>query len=205
MAFVPAPNIMMVEIRMTNAGQQIENRIMCNNQGPVDEASLQAIATAVWDWWELTAAPLIPDEVLLREVVATDLTTQNGDQYVYAPDTTTTGEITGNVQPNEVSLCMSLRSDSRGRSARGRLFWPAISQNSMIDANNVSTTFANSFIAAGLSLIGICQEIAPLTIVSYVSNKAPRPGGPVYFPVTNATLVDRVVDSQRRRKPGNGT
>jgi len=205
MAFVPAPNIIMVEMRATNAGQKIENRVMINNQATVDAAALQAAAIACWDWWELTYAPLLPDEVNLREVVATDLSAVDGGQYTYAPDTTTTGEITGNVQPNEVSLCVSLRSDARGRSARGRFFFLAISQNSMQDANNVSDAFASSAAAALNTLISTLAPDTPLTIVSYRTNNAPRPGGPVYYEVVNAVVVDTVVDSQRRRKPGVGT
>jgi len=42
-------------------------------------------------------------------------------------------------------------------------------------------------------------------VVSYISNKVPRPGGPVYFPVVSFQYEDLVVDSMRRRKPGVGT
>jgi len=42
-------------------------------------------------------------------------------------------------------------------------------------------------------------------VVSYITNLEPREGGPVYYPITTISITDLVVDSQRKRKPGNGT
>jgi hypothetical protein len=41
-------------------------------------------------------------------------------------------------------------------------------------------------------------------IVSYITDNAPRVGGPVYFEVNDILIVDDVIDSQRRRLPGRG-
>lgn len=205
MAFVPAPNIVMAEVRCTRNGQNIENRFMINNLSPVDAGALQEIATDVWDWAELVYFPLLVDQVHLREVVTTDLSEQNGEQYTYAPDATTNGVLTGTNLPNEVSLCVSLRSTSRGRSARGRMYFLSIDAEQMADSNNVTNTFATAAAAAVQNLIAAMVTAGrQLTIVSYFTNNAPRVGGPVYFPVTTAVVVDTVVDSMRRRKPGVG-
>jgi hypothetical protein len=42
-------------------------------------------------------------------------------------------------------------------------------------------------------------------VMSRVSGGVPRPGGPVYYPITTVVSTDDIVDSQRRRKPGNGS
>lgn len=205
MAFVPAPNIVMVEARCTMLGQKVENRFMCHSPTAIDNAKLQACAIAVWDWWELEYAAVLTSNVLLVETVATDLSEENGEQYTYAPDTTTTGTAGGGPLPNEVSLCVSLRTGSRGRSARGRFYCLCVPEDAREDPNTVTAAHAALVVGAGTALISALDSVAPLTIVSYRNNNAPRPGGPVYFEVTSAVLTDRVLDSMRRRKPGVGT
>jgi hypothetical protein len=206
MAFVPAPNIIMTEFLYTLSAQQCENRVMVNNLAAVDATALENVAVAAWDWWETNYAPLISNDCLLRAVQTTDLTTDTGGQFVYAPDGTTTGEDTGATMPNETSLCISLRSDARGRSARGRWFVAGLPFIAMLNANEVTSAYASAAVTAlnGLrtAITGLSKD---LVIVSYRHNKAPRPGGPVYFTVQSATIVDNIVDSQRRRKPGVGS
>jgi len=205
MAFVPAPNIIMAEARASVEGQKVENRFMCHSPSAVTPALLEDVAVAVWDWWENHYATVLPANALLREVVTTDMSEQNGEQFTYAPDTTTVGTFGGAPMPNEVSVCVSLRSTSRGRSARGRYYQLVVGMEGMNSPNDISATYRTAIEAAGAQLIVALNSLAPLTIVSYVSNKVPRPGGPVYFPVQQAVVVDTVVDSMRRRKPGVGT
>jgi hypothetical protein len=205
MPFVPAPNIIQAEMRCTRDGQKIENRVMIDNLAVVDAGSLLEVATLVWDWWELTYAPLLPTTVTLNEVVTTDMSAIDGPQFTYAPDATTTGGIDGASLPNEVSLCVSLRSGNRGRSARGRFFFVGIPNTAMANTNNVSPTFAGNAASALQTLVNSIDTSGRLlVIVSYVSEGVPRVGGPVYYPVLSAVVVDTIVDSQRRRKPGVG-
>jgi hypothetical protein len=205
MPFVPAPNIIMVEWRGTLAGQKCENRMMWNVGGVPSHADLIAFATFAWDWWENTYAANITTSVNLREVVTTYMGDENGDQYTYAPDTTTTGDVSSQALPNETSVCISLRSGLRGRSARGRWFMFGIPIAALVDANNISGSYASASVAALQTLINAVTTGGNMpVIVSYISGGVPRPGGPVYFTIETALLVDTVVDSQRRRKPGVG-
>lgn len=206
MAFVPAPNIVQVEFRCLRLGQQVENRVMVNVLTAPTPAILQNVAIEAWNWWENLHAPVLPADVNLREVVATDMSLQNGAQFTYAPDTTTVGGLAGTALPNEVSLCVSLRSGVRGRSARGRWFMLGLTNNVLLDPNNVTPAHAANC-AASLNALRTAIEALGyvIVIVSYIANGAPRPGGPVYFVVTSALIVDNVVDSQRRRKPGVGS
>jgi hypothetical protein len=167
-------------------------------------ADLNTITPYFWDWWQNTYAPLLPASVELVEVVATSLHVENGLQDTYAPSVGVVGEDITGALPNEVSLCISLRTGTRGRSARGRFYWLAIPLGSMADQNNVTTAFGSSCVSAVQTLINGLTDIGQPTIVSYRANNAPRPGGPVYFPISSSMLVDRLVDSQKRRKPGVG-
>jgi len=206
MAFVPAPNITMIEWRMVLNGQKVENRLMLHSPTQATPAALQAFAIFGWNWWENTYAPLITHNCLLSSVVATDLTVQNSAQYTYAPDTTTTGTVAGAGMPNEVAFCLSLHTDVRGRSARGRWFVAGIPRESMADDNNLSSTAAEALRAALGTYVSEFQTgTTNIMIVSYRSGGVPRPGGPVYFIVRSVSVTDTIVDSQKRRKPGVGT
>jgi len=169
-------------------------------------AILQEVAIIAWNWWELTYAPLLAITVNLNAVVATDMSAIDGGQYTYAPDATTIGGNESVELPNECAMCVSLRSASRGRSARGRFFTLSVSKNQMSDANNITSGHATTLAAALNTLIAAIDTAGYVfSIVSYISGGVPRPGGPVYYGVTNAVVVDTVVDSQKRRKPGVGS
>lgn len=205
MAFVPAPNQVLVEWRMIRAGQKIENTLHVNMLAEPVISEMTDLAVACWDWWENTLAPLTSVGVLLVSVVVTSLHEADGVQYTYAPDTTTTGEIVGLSLPNEVTLCVSLRSGHRGRSARGRFYVPSLVFDQMLDENNVEAAAVDAFRTALQQLINDVTDLGKqANVVSYRTNNAPRPGGPVYFPYTSAVVVDSIVDSMKSRKPGVG-
>lgn len=206
MPFVPAPNIVQIEWRMSLFGQNIENRLMIDNFTTPSEAAITAFGIAAWNWWQNTYAPFVTNDVGLREVVTTDMGQQNGFQAVYAPSTTVTGEVITVGLPNETAFCLSLRSHFRGRSARGRWFVAGIPESYRQDANTLTEVAAENYRGALQNYVNLFAAGPPKpVIVSYRSGGIPRPGGPVYFIIENVTVVDLVLDSQRRRKPGVGT
>ncbi len=204
MPFVSAPNIMEVEARCTLQGQQVENRWMFNQEATVTPATLEAIAIVVWNWWVAEYGPLLPDTVHLNEVVASDLTASDGPQFTYQPSALVDGSYTGGALPNEVSLCIKLNSVARGRSARGRSYIIAVPKTIMADDNHVTDVYGDAMVSAFQQLINDASTVAPLTIVSYRHDNAPRVGGPVYYEVVSSALTDTLVDSMKRRKPGVG-
>jgi len=205
MPFVPAPNIIQIEMRAVRNGAQVENRIMYDMLAPVTPTNLQDVAIAAWNWWENDYADFLSASVNLKEVVCTDLTVHEGAQYTYAPDTTTVGGIVGLALPNEAAFCVSLRTGHRGRSARGRFYTLSVVFDQMADDNFLEPTAAENFRASvGRLMVNLTAEGGLPVIVSYITNNAPRPGGPVYFPITNVTVVDNEIDSMKSRKPGVG-
>jgi len=205
MPFVPAPQIVQTEIRALQAGQKIENRLMVDALAPVTPTILTDIATIVRDWAVNEYFLNVTTNVSLTEVVATDLTTINGGQATVLPAAPTGGSSGNNAMPNEAAFCVSLRSASRGRSARGRFYAFGLDKG-LIEQNNVAATYRSAIVGAVQSLIGeLSSNGYALVVVSYISEGAPRPGGPVYFPIVTAVSVDATVDSMRSRKPGVGT
>lgn len=206
MPFVAAPNVVMVEFRATRNLQNVENRVMVDMLAVPIAADMTDLAVACWNWWENVYAEHLHVSCGLREVVVTSQHVADGPQVTYAPDTTTVGDLTGAALPNECSFCVSLRTGNRGRSARGRFYTLSVTQAQMEDDNNLTAAAADDF-ATDLNqlMAAITGEARLPVIVSYRTGGAPRVGGPVYFPITNCTVVDAVVDSMKRRKPGVGS
>lgn len=205
MPFIPAPQIIQVEFRALMAGQKIENRIMIDNLAAVVPADLDTVALGFLSWAETEYFPILPASIQLLEVVATDLSSDSGGQVSRPPSAPTFGGVGSEAMPNEVTICASLRSTSRGRSARGRLFVLGLPKSQVLE-NNVITAHLTALQSA---IAGIKAEADILgkewVVVSYRHNNVVRPGGPVYFPIQTVLFVDPVVDSQRKRKPGVGS
>lgn len=204
MAFVPAPNIVMVEPRALFDGQKIEHRFMFDVLTPVTDLLVESAAQIVDEWYVNVYNDRLPAGVVYTETVATDMSDVNGPQHSISPSTPLAGAITGNAMPNEVTCCISLRTSSRGRSARGRAF--ALGLPASAVTGNVISNAHLSYLVSGFEdlLTRVVTEGWSWCVVSYIANNAPRPGGPVYFPITNVLVVDNIVDSMRRRKPGVG-
>lgn len=205
MPFIPAPNIVMVEIRALFDNQQVENRLMFNAQTTPTPAIVQEITEMVSSWAIDSYFDWLPSAITLREVVGTDLSNQNGVQHTEVPPAPVGGALVGEPMPNETTLCVSLRSGFRGRSARGRAYALGLTVEG-VTGNIVATVISDGLVGVFQTLIDTAAAAGrPMAIVSYFTNNAPRVGGPVYFLVETAVVTDNIVDSQRRRKPGVGT
>jgi len=85
------------------------------------------------------------------------------------------------------------------------LYVLGVAENQRLGQNRVTTAYRDALAVAGDSLVGsLAGSGYHWSIVSYQSLGVPRPGGPVYYLVTNTTTTDDVLDSQRRRRPGVG-
>jgi len=204
MPFVPAPNVVEVQLRATFDGQQVMNRFHVNVLHEPTEADCIAIAAAVGDWWDTNAQALVATNVVMREIYVKSIAVANGPEATYSAIFPLAGVATGDSLPNNVALAVSLRTGLTGRSARGRWFWYGIVE-SQVDANTMTSGTITSIDAAITNLLSDIEGLGfNWVIVSFTHDNAPRVGGPVYFIVNNITVVDATVDSQRRRLPGRG-
>lgn len=204
MPFVPVPNVVMVEFRAILDGQHVENRIMVDVLTTPTPTIVEDVAILAYDWARDHYAPVLPTICTITEIVATDLTVVDGTQVTFSP-APLVGGVNLQAMPNEVTFCLSLRSTSRGRSARGRFFWLSLVANTLDTANTLQASTANGYVTL-LSLLDTAISTAgwDWVIVSYRHNNAPRVGGPVLYSVAQIIYTDRTVDSMRRRKPGVG-
>jgi len=205
MPFVPAPNIVMVEIRAIMDSQHIENRIMVDVLTEPTPTICSDLAALVGGWVGTSYVNTVTADVTFTEVVATSQHSIDGPQATFSAFADAVGNVAGQAMPNETSLCLSLRTGNRGRSARGRLYMFGIPR-SVVNLNTADATYLSGVVGLFETLMSDINGLGWLwVIVSYVSEGAPRPGGPVYFPITEMLFTDPTVDSQQRRKPGVGS
>lgn len=211
MPFVPVPNVAEVEVRMTQAGQKIENTLYFDFGAEPDAATMLDLANDIEGWWETSLAPLISETVQLREIVVTSLTSETGAQVTVTPAIAQFGLHGDPPMPNEVSFAISFRTELRGRSFRGRNYAVGIVK-SQTDGNNLIGATPTQYQTAYSELLGTAiTGDQSWVVVSRYSGVDPDTRKPIprvtgiATPVTAVVVVDSTVDSQRRRKPGNGT
>jgi hypothetical protein len=204
MAFVPAPNIVEAQFRMTFGGERTMNRIHINVLTEPTEAICLSVATALAVWWTNNVDTITTNQLSLREVYVKSLHEQNGPEASYSTGFPAPGLLTADPLPNSNSIVVSLRTGLTGRSARGRWFWQGLVE-AQVDHNTVQSATLTAIDGAMENLKTAITSLGYLwVVVSFFNNGGPRSGGPVYFPITAVLFTDSTVDSQRRRLPGRG-
>jgi len=183
-------------------GQLTINDLSFVCSGAVTPTALNNLVAGVETWFTGSLAPLLSEDWSTTRVVGTDLSSLTGPR-IEVPSVTA-GGVTGEAAPNNVAACVSLRTDQRGRSARGRNFVPAI-PNSVITLNTLSPTFITDLLSAYAELIGAGTFVAgwELCIISRVFEGLDRTP-PITIPVTGLTMVGNSVRSMRSREIGHG-
>jgi hypothetical protein len=211
MPFVPVPLTVAVEIRYLLDEQHIENTLYFRGLGAPTISSLTGVINGVEAWWVDNMAPLLCDTLDLVEIVATDISSASGPQLALPPVSVSGGALGQPALPNNVTLAVSFRTASRGRSFRGRNYIPVLTEGQVVN-NTVGDAAVDGFQAAYEALRIAAGDFTPeheWVVVSRFSGvdsdkkPIPRTTG-IATPVTSVVVVDPVIDSQRRRLPGRG-
>lgn len=203
MPFIPVPNTVMAEIRMSMDFQRVENTLYFEFGLPPTPANLVSLGNDLLNWYSTLMAPQQGLGVALREIFLTDLTSVTGGTFTQTPPSLITGSQVGEMLPNNVALAVSFRTAFRGRSFRGRNYFLGL-----VDSQVAQNTVTAGALAA---ITNIYQQLpaslggsgSTWVVVSRFTNNAPRVTG-IATPVTAALIVDSTVDSQRNRLPGRG-
>lgn len=207
MAFQPCPGVAAVAFRQTMSGEPTENVLhmatpMAATPLPAD---LAIVAHNAWTWWATDMAPTIGNNVVLNEVIVTDLSTEGGPQAVYSA-TPVVGGISGVKLPNNCSLSIKGSTGLSGRSNRGRWFMQGLVETMLGSDNRINSTQIGLWITAlnnALTALGSgTTSLGAVVVLSRYHNKVKRTNG-IGTAITTWTFVDDVVDSQRRRLPGH--
>jgi len=211
MTFVPVDNTVLVEMRMTEELQNVENTLYFHRNTAWDVTDMNGLGDDMISWWEASIAPLVWAGLQLREVAVTDLTSAIAPAVTRTPAGVLIGELGGDHLPNNVSLAISFRTANRGRSFRGRNYICGLVE-SQATGSVVDEAVLTAYAAAYNLLPGVVAAVdATWVVVSRFSGMGGSPRKPIpraaglHTNVTTAVFTDNVVDSQRNRLPKRGT
>lgn len=203
MPFIPVPGAALVEIRASLDSQEIENTLgFYRADEEVVPANLLDLADSVEALWAANALPLLPNTYVMRSVVATSLESQFSYQVTSTNHAGDAGTSSFVAEPNNVSLTVQFKTALRGRSYRGRNYWPALTDGVVVN-NEVTAAHVDAIVAVYTAFLGVVAAGWTWVVISRFTNNAPRNEG-VTVPVQTALVVDNIVDSQRRRLPKRG-
>lgn len=204
MAFIPAPDVVQVELVYNWDNQIVQNVLHFKHFNEVLESDVLALGQTVVTWWDTAMQDIMPTNISLIAVGLTMLDTENSPSFEYTTGLPLTGTHVSPSLPNNVALCITKRTHLRGRSFRGRIYHPGLMEGVVV-GNKVDDTTVASLIDRYMGLVG---EFAVGTIdwgqgvLSRYYAGLPRPEA--VFTNVISLSSDGLVDSQRRRLPGRG-
>jgi len=208
MAFIPVPDTVQVELIYDTPAGTAENTLWFHYEGTGDitEFAISTLCGEIVQWWVTEVMAFVCDEITLREVIGTDMSTEISEAGSSPADAV--GVRADNVLPQNVTMAVSFRTPNRGRSYRGRNYVVGLGEGQV--ANDiVGATWTVGYVDAYAALPSYLPVVLGdpqwnWVIASRYTNNAPRTTG-VFSSVTAVQVTDDYVDSQRRRLSGRGS
>lgn len=168
------------------------------------QGDLQDYCEAAADAWTTYIKPQLIGSYTFYELVGKGLRTQEDVEATVSFSGGDSGALVGSPMPNNVSLSIARKTGLTGRSNRGRIYWPGFNEADVTN-NEISTARAGAIVDALEDFTTAVNSLGTfsLAIITRYSNNALRPTA-IARPITSWSVVDRVVDSMRRRLPGRG-
>jgi len=136
------------------------------------------------------------------EIIATDISEEDGIQVSYTTGLPLTGSDAVDTLPNNCALVISNRSVFTGRSRRGRTYIAGFSRG-FVDDNVPSGALVAAALAYHAEISDNAGEEAfNFGVASYVNDGVAR--DEALFTGYSSFTADLIMDSQRRRLPGRG-
>jgi hypothetical protein len=172
---------------------------------PLPSADFNALVETIPDYYASEVKSTVGAYVKLVKIIGRDLSEQAGMIYEYNVSSPIAGTATGQPLPNHCTIAIKLNTGIVGRSFRGRIFHPGLTED-QVGGDYVLEIPANAMVAAWndfLNGVEVDTEFNPVVLSRY-TGKALRPQG-IGTVITHTSISDRIVDSQRRRLAGRGS
>lgn len=203
MAFIPVPNGIQLCFLFEAASQKYQFCLtLRKSAGAPTSTDLDDVKLIGESWWASNLKTRLSSNVILSQVTATDITQQGGQQARSVVGTN--GSVSEASLPLNSALCVSLRTEKRGRSYRGRVYVSGLPVSHMTALNVYGSTQAanivSDFGALQSTLDGAGYDIV---VASKQHNGVTT--NPAETNEVIAIVADTLLDSQRRRLNGRGT
>lgn len=202
--FIPVTGVAKVELRYIQDSQQLLNVLYFLKVGDWTPTTLQALGDLVETAWLDNVQITVSDSVELQEVYVRSMSSE------VAAEATTVVNANGTAAspalPNNVTIALSFRTGSTGRSKRGRMYIVGLTEGH-VTGNELTPLAEAELLTAWPAFFDQIQDDVTLNVehvvVSFCEDGNWRIGG-LATGVNTMIITDRVVDSMRRRLPGRG-
>lgn len=201
--FIPVPKSARAVMRYSCFGQTVENVFHFSQTDDYAESDCAALAGAIVTAWGAEIKPLLSPDVTLEDVTVTAIHVASGPQSIAAAGIAGTAAEAG-FDTIGNTIAIKFGTGNSGRSYRGRMYWPQLLASGVTN-NELSLVAAGAYISALSDFFAAVNTAvgSDHVIVSYQNDCEWRDEGVSTF-VTSYSVVDRHLDSQRRRLSGRG-
>ena len=205
----PMPNydvdgLVSIEMHFTYDTQLCMNKYWVQfNNTPIDDNDVHLVAQSFVGWWTDLMAPLVPETLILQEVVAKELK-DGGIAVLETGDLPAPGLYAQPQLPNNVTVAVHWGTGRVGRSMHGRTYHLGLPEDAVV-GNRLTPVFQGNLLGAYEALRTTLDNAllgVEYSIVSFVSQGMWRMQ-PLVTPITGVAL-DPTIDSQSRRLPVRG-
>lgn len=210
MPFVPLPDTLGVQVVYEQAGQVMENTMYFRSTSEWNLTTATEFLTGLRTLVETELMPLLHTSIQLVRLIATLLDAVDG--FVVNNEVTppVTGSDNGDPAPNQIAYTITFKTNSRGRSFRGRNYIAGLNSNVLATANTVTTDFRTGLLDYYSAVRAYALDGDALMVVASRFSGVDGDGKPiprttgVTTPITSFGTQDVNVDTQRRRSLGRG-
>lgn len=196
MAFIPSPNGCQVVIE-TGSSNLVWTNSLWFAQYDFTEAEQEALAVAVFDAWKTGIHAYLANDWQTLRVKAYDMRSDTAPvvEPAVTPDT---GSLAEQILPVQDALVVTLYTNTRGRSGRGRLYIAGSTEATLLDGS-YTTAMANGVVAMLSNVKAAALALGWVWIIaSRYHNGAPRSVAAEYA-VQSHVVRSRIPGNQQRR------
>lgn len=202
MAFIPAPNAIRLCLQFVWEGQIVEFCIGILKNSAVTGTDLDDVITGMEAWRVAELRPLYASSVVATQWKATSLATATSPAVTTLITSNGDGLESPPTVPNNSTLTCTFYTDLRGRSYRGRIYFPGMCMNQLTSSTEADPAFAVALATAFSEINANLPTGFVHCVISYQNNNVMRTTA-ARTPVT-AYAGELRLDSQRRRLEGRG-
>ena len=208
MAFIPVPNTVSIGLEFTDNSNPVSCILAATHAAGFTITDMQNLAKAIIDSIALeTGGPTIFATSLtqLQSIRVTDLSSATGPTIDWITGTSQNLPFVGNdaAGPAGGQVCgvVTWQTLARGRSFRGRNYWPGIPQDKLADPTHLTAPYVvlleGQFLSIHNGINGAAGGVWTHVVISRHANKVPRPSG-ITTPVATLRMNSKL-GTQRRR------
>lgn len=159
-------------------------------------ATMTTLATAFESWWNANYKTFVWTGIALTQIQVRNYNPVLPLAYDYTPSTPISGLATGSPDPASATLATSWRTGLAGRKYRGRFYTVGMLEGHSQDNDTVTGAYV---VAAGTAASTLIANLVAAGFSLMIFHRIDNT-----FTQVVSTVVENLVDSQRRRLAGRG-